>query len=140
MVQDQGIDVYLAPFNNVKRRYPQHGVPAISPNFTGDPNEVYIEAVDGERFVVVLDLMKDFNMYGADHLYIEWYVDEDHDAGGRVDHYHLSELKAGKSRGKALKGRLTYEIINPKIDGVWKTCGFTFAALDIGNEPLFFSI
>jgi hypothetical protein len=141
MVQNQGIDIYLAPFDHknkrkINTRYPQHGVPSISSNFTGDPNEVYIEAVDGERFVVVLDLMKDFSMHGADHLYIEWYVDQDH-ASGRSDHYPLSELKAGEPRGKALKGRCTYDTIDRKIDGVWKTCGFTFTALDIGNEPLF---
>lgn len=50
MVQNQGIDVYLAPYSDINERYQQHEVPIGSPNWTGDPNEVYIEAVDGERF------------------------------------------------------------------------------------------
>jgi hypothetical protein len=33
--------------------------------FTGSPNEVYIEALDGEDFTVVIDLMKDFDYMGV---------------------------------------------------------------------------
>lgn len=58
MVQDQGIEVYLALFGDITRRYKEYPVPATSPGFTGNPNEVYIEAVDGERFVIVADTWK----------------------------------------------------------------------------------
>jgi hypothetical protein len=133
MVQNQGIDVYIAPFNNINRRYPQHGVPTISSNFTGDPNEVYIEAVDGERFIVVLDLMKDFNMYGADHLHIKWEMDQDHGVNGRIRFYTLSDLASHVPRGTSLKGRTKFETRCRKIDGDWMKCGFVFAALNIGN-------
>jgi hypothetical protein len=136
MVQNQGIDVYLAPFSDLTKPYLQHSVPRASPNFTGDPNEVYIEAVDGERFGVVLGLMKDFSMYGAEHLYVQWEVDQDRGASRRVSHYTLPELEGGKPRGSALKGRCTYKTITRKTDGVWMQCGFAFAPLNIGKGPV----
>jgi hypothetical protein len=58
MVQSHGIDVYLVQFGNPDKRYPEHTIPRTSPAFTRDPNEVYVEAVNGERFVVVIDLLK----------------------------------------------------------------------------------
>lgn len=61
MVQDQGIDVYLAPYSDIRRRYPEHAVPTTSRSFSGKPDEVYIEAVDGERFVIVVDLLEGFD-------------------------------------------------------------------------------
>ena len=84
MVQDQGLDVYLAPFADITKRYQQHAVPAGSPNFTGDPNEVYIEAIDGERFIIVVDLMKWFDMGGATHLRILHEIDQSRDASGHA--------------------------------------------------------
>jgi hypothetical protein len=86
MVQNQGIDVYLAPFSDQTKPYPQHGIPVISPNFTGDPNEVYIQAVDSERFVILVDFMQDFNMYGAEHVKIKWEIDQDRGANGCSDY------------------------------------------------------
>jgi hypothetical protein len=132
MVQNQGIDVYLAPFSNVNRPYLQHGVPIVSPNFTGDPNEVYVEAVDGERFMLVLDLMKYFNMYGADHIYVKWEVDQDRGSSARSAKYDLPRLEVKVPQGTSLKGRLTYSSIDRKIDGAWMNCGFVFTPLNIG--------
>ena len=135
MVQKQGINVYIAPFNNINKRYPQHGVPANSPNFTGDPNEVYIEAVDGERFVVITDLKKNFNMHGAEHLYILWEVDQDCGENACGDYFTLPDLEARAPPGTASKGRCTLSTTSRKIDGAWMNCGFAFAALSIGNGP-----
>jgi formylmethanofuran dehydrogenase subunit D len=61
MVQNQGLDVYLAPFDDNASRYQQYTASAASPDFTGDPNEVYIEAVDGERFIIMVDVMESFD-------------------------------------------------------------------------------
>jgi hypothetical protein len=90
MVQNQGIDVYLAPFDDYTRRYQQHTVPAASPNFKNDSNEVYIEAADGERFLVMVELLKDFDAKGGTHLSIEYEVDE---SGGINGYPSLSALK-----------------------------------------------
>jgi len=56
MVQDQGIEVYLAQFSDIANRYKEYPVPTASPSLTGDANEVYVEAPDGERFMIVVRL------------------------------------------------------------------------------------
>jgi hypothetical protein len=61
MVQQQGIDVYLAPFGKIDQRYPEHPAPVSSTSTTADIKDVYIEAVDADRFVVVVDFGKDFD-------------------------------------------------------------------------------
>jgi hypothetical protein len=76
MVQAQGIDVYLAPFSDSTKRYKEYLIPVTSPSFTSDTNEVYIEAVDGERFVVVVDVGVGFDAKGSDGLVIRYQVDE----------------------------------------------------------------
>jgi hypothetical protein len=133
MVQNQGIDVYLAPFRDINERYQQHGVPLGSPAFTNDPNEVYIQAVDGERFMIVVDFMEYFDMKGAEHLYIRPQLDTSY-GGETASHYcTLSDLKKRLSRGTDLEGRYTHKTSSRKIDGTWTLCGVAFASLTIGN-------
>lgn len=77
MVQDQGIDVYLAPFTDISKRHKEYPVPAAtSSSFTGDVSEVYTEAVDGGRFVIVVDLGPDFDARGSERLAIRSQVDD----------------------------------------------------------------
>jgi hypothetical protein len=135
MVQSQGIDVYLAPFSDITKRYQQHAVPTGSPNFTGDPNEIYIEAVDGERFVIVVDLMKGFDMKGATHLYIKQNIDQARGASGRASYRSLAELETGRPDEMKLKGRHVFESTSRKINGAWSKCGFVFASLVMGKAP-----
>ena len=132
MVQDQGIDVYLAPFHNITQRYPQHKVPAASPNFTGDPNEVYVEAVDGERFVVVVDLMEDFHSKGT-HLRVGYQVDQD---GFTTNHLSRSSLAKYRPLMPNLKGRDIFEEVTRKVDGDYVDCGFLFSPLGMGKDCL----
>jgi hypothetical protein len=135
MVQDQGLDVYLAPFSNIVNRYEQHAVPAGSPNFTGDPNEVYIEAVDGERFMLVVDLLKDFDMKGATHLRILQEIDQARNGSGRVSYGGSDALKSYKPNGTNLKGRHALSTTDRKVNGAWSECGFVFATLVTGDAP-----
>lgn len=137
MVQNQGIDAYLAPFADITKPYQQHGVPTASPAFIGDFNEVYIEAVDGERFAVVVDLMEDFDMHGAEYLCIVIHLDQDRGKDAHSCHATLSKLEAGVPRATALKSRSIHSTINRKMDGSWMTCGFTFKPLVIGKYPYF---
>jgi hypothetical protein len=58
-LQDQGLNVYL-----------KHTAPAGSSVFTGDANEVYIEAVDGERF----NILKKFDIKDSTHLRVKYQV------------------------------------------------------------------
>jgi hypothetical protein len=131
MVQNQGIDVYLAPYSDLSKRYPEHAVPRTSPAFSGNPNEVYIEAVDGERFVIVVDLLKEFGAKGSKMLQIYYNID-----GTVTSHRNrYSTLAMGTRNSQGLQGRDTLDSQIKKIDGRWVECGCTFAQLKMGNLP-----
>jgi len=134
MVQDQGLDVYLAPFSDTTKRYQQHTVPAGSPNFTGDPNEVYIEAVNGERFMVVVDVMKDFDMRSGTHLSIAYELDQNRGSSRINSDKSLPDLQKGLLGEPDLKGRDILEETTRKVDGEWLDCGFTFCCLETGTD------
>lgn len=130
MVQDQGLDVYLAPLDDITRRYQQHAVPRASPNFNDDPNEVYIEAVDGERFAVMVDLMEDFDMKGT-HLNFNHKIDQDYST---TQYQSWSELADLTLRNTNSRGRSTFEEVVRREDGDWVDCGFVFSSLSMGND------
>jgi hypothetical protein len=129
MVQYQGLDVYLAPFGDITRRYQHHTVPAASPDFTGDPNEVYIEAVDGERFILVVDVMDNFDKKDCKHLRIEYKIDQD--AWSEV-HESWCDLIKHTPEVSRVKGRRTLEESTMKVNGDWVDCGFAFSSLTMG--------
>lgn len=128
VVQHQGIEVFLAPFSDISERYPEHAVPNTSPAFSSEPNESSIEAVDGERFVVVDDLLEDFGAEGSKMLKIN------HNINGRLTttqrNYTTLSMRTRTSR--RLQKRDTFESEVNKISGHWMKCGLTFAQLETG--------
>jgi hypothetical protein len=128
MVQDQGIDVYLAPHSDTTKRYPEHAVPSTSPVFSSNANEVYIEAVDGERFVIVVDLLKDFDAKGSKNLKIDYGID----GGGTMGQSSYPQPAKCVRKHARLRGRDIAETEVRKIDGRWVRCGYTFAQLNMG--------
>ena len=134
MVQDQGIDVYLAPYSDISKRYPEHAVPSTSPAFSGNSNEVYIEAVDGERFVIVVDLLAAFDSKGSKWLCVSFVKDGQlEEASVRMS--HQSWLARHTHNIPRLEGRGVIHSDVRKIDGRWVECGFKFAQLQIGKIP-----
>jgi len=131
MVQDQGIDVYLAPYSDITKRYPEHTIPDTSPVFSGNANEVYIEAVDGERFIIVVDLLEDFDAKGSKRLKTEYIID----GGGSTGNSSYPELAKRTRKRARLQGREVVENEVKKIDGRWVDCGYTFAQLKMGTVP-----
>jgi hypothetical protein len=77
MVAIQGLDVYVAKQADNSRRYAEYAIPQSSPAHTGNPHDVYIEAVDGGRFAVMIEVTDQFHMEDAPHLEIEYGVDAD---------------------------------------------------------------
>jgi hypothetical protein len=128
MVQHQGIDVYLAPLGNPDGRYREYAAPVDSPVYTGDPNEVWIEAVDGERFVIVVDLLNGFDRRGSKALQIHRRVNDDWYSS--VQGYWL--LRRPVPDGVDLQGRETRDTEARKVDGRWVKCGYAFGRLEIG--------
>jgi hypothetical protein len=132
MVQDRGLDVYLAPFDNIEGRYLEHAVPTRSAAFTGNPNGVYIEAVNGERFAVVLDLLPSFDIKGGTHLRIIYAIEQSRDKNSRACYIDLPSLQASAPSGSTVKGRKALIAMDMKVHG----CGFVFSPLKTGMIPV----
>lgn len=122
MVQAQDVEVFLAPFSDITKRYKEYPIPATSPSFTGDVNEAYIEAVDGERFVIVVDLGANFDAKGGTHLRIRCTVDGSSGAKHRII---PTESKPNN--------RSVNEYYQRRINGNWVKSGYTFVPLQIGT-------
>jgi hypothetical protein len=114
MVHKQGIAVYLVPSDDLSERFNEHPVPATSPEFTGNPNKAYIEAVDGERFTIVVDLGADFEEKGSARLWIECFLD-----GAFISKHVIPYvvLKESAPPGSDLKGLYTYSRADLHING-----------------------
>jgi hypothetical protein len=132
MVQDRGLDVYLAPFDNIEGRYLEHAVPTRSSAFTGNPNEVYIEAVNSERFAVVIDLLQDFDVKGGTHLRIIYAIEQSRDNNSRGCYIDLPSLQARAPPGPTVKGRKALIAMDMKVHGAYPSCGFVFSPLKTG--------
>jgi hypothetical protein len=129
MVQSQGVDVYITPYIDITRRYKEYSVPATSPGFTGNTNEVYIEAVDGERFAVVVDLKDDYDAKGGDRLIIKSRFDETVEAW----RHSYGPLSEDVPTGSGLKGRCIIEETDRQVGGSLVKCGYAFAPLKTGT-------
>lgn len=131
MVQDQGIDVYLAIFSDNSKRYKECSVPTTSPSFTGDANEVYIEAVDGERFVVVVDTWQKSDVEGNERLKISCQIDSVDDSTGPWECGFAHRWMA--PFGSTMEGRYVHSDCQRQIQGQGKVnCGYVFVPLQIG--------
>lgn len=96
MVKQQDIDIYLAPFGRENQRYPEYSGPVGSSNAYANSKDVYIEAVDGERFVLVIDLTKDFDAKGSPMLHIKYGLDVSRELTGQwnmIGTYTYEELR-----------------------------------------------
>jgi hypothetical protein len=129
MVQSQGVDVYITPYSDITRRYKEYSIPTASPSFTGNSNEVFIEAVDGERFAVVVDLDDDFDAKGGDRLIIRTRFDETVEAW----RHSYGPLSGDVPTESSLKGRCIIEETDRHINGSLVRFGYTFAPLKIGT-------
>jgi hypothetical protein len=132
MVQSHGIDVYLAPFGNPDTRYPEHTIPRTSPASTRNPNEVYVEAANGERFIVVVDLLKDFQDRGSETICYQRKFDEVYSQ----DYLKYGSLKLNMPEGSEMRGRHIDSQGVRKIDGRWSKCGYVFGRLETGESCL----
>jgi hypothetical protein len=123
MVHNQGIEVYLTPFTDMTKRYKEYPVPATSPSFSYDSNEVYIEAVDGERFMIFVDFGGDFSAKTSTHLKIRYTVDG---SSGATNTTVPTESKLE-----------SHSVFARRINGHWVKSGYTFVPLQIGTLCIF---
>lgn len=137
MVQDQGLNVYLAPARDFNKPYPQLVPREGTSSFITDPNEVYIEAVDDERFVVIIDLLKDFDFKGAKDLRFLCELDDSQGTTGCAGLGDLEDFESRVPEGSSLMGRHLFTEMTRKVDGTWSDCAITFGRLETGNDTHF---
>ena len=134
MVQDQGLDVYLVPFSDMSKRFRQHVLPTTSPSFTGDRNEVYIEAADDVRFAIVVDLLPHFDFKGFKHLRIIYELDGASGTIGCATYRDFKGFRYERPRRSPLQGRYTFSSVTHQVGGDWSNCAFSSGSLKTGNN------
>ena len=74
MVVVNGIDAFVRRKEDGKR-YDEYTIPLDSPKYTGEPNEVYIKAVTGESFEIVVQLTANFDFQGCGAVQVACTID-----------------------------------------------------------------
>ncbi|KAK6425575.1 hypothetical protein LTR95_016231 [Oleoguttula sp. CCFEE 5521] len=126
MVVCNGIEMYIARKSD-GQRYAEYTPPAGSLAYTGNPNEVYIQAREGEHFAVRRRGLPDFDFKGVTHLKTNIAIGEHQ--GAFLAHSREEIEVAGES------GHVTsYSSSTKYTDGIWMRCALTFSALSLDEE------
>lgn len=129
MVQSSGITVSVRRSED-KTPYREYAVPIASQKYTGNPNEVYIEAVDGERFEVFAAIAPDFPFMNSPHIMLDFRVEDN----VWSSHYRSKGVSTvGKVTQLVKKPSIVQETVKKMQDGQWKSCNFQFSRLTIGK-------
>lgn len=119
MVASGGVEAYLVRYHN-DIRYPEHDYPASSREATSKSAEVYVEAVAGERYAIVVLLTPDFDFQQSSRVRIRWELDNSH-------HHALFTPRKIRASFRS-KGNFYYKIEYTPVllKGKWKMCGLNF--------------
>ncbi|KAI7713798.1 hypothetical protein KC322_g3393 [Hortaea werneckii] len=72
--EESDVEAFIRPLDS-NIRYRELKAPPSSPMYTGNPNECYIQAVDGEQFVMVVNLGENFDSQGYDAVRVDIKID-----------------------------------------------------------------
>jgi len=75
MVKSQGVEVYLVRYED-NHRYPEYECPSPYEEAQHTPNEVYVEAITGERYAIAFVLTRDFNFRGSPEVKLRCRFDD----------------------------------------------------------------
>ena len=128
MVQSNGVEVCVRRFED-KTPYREYAAPTASPKYSGHPNEVYIEAIDEERFEIFTNISPEFSFMDAPHIKIKVQLEDN--VASRS--YRAKDASiAGNVIPLAKKPSYTRTMVKKMKDGEWKNCAFAFSRLSIG--------
>lgn len=109
-------------------RYNEFTAPPGTPNYTGDPNEKYIEATTVERLQIVVKLLRGFDFMGSPRVRVNYHVDQ-----GKPAVHTLSKNKGQSASPPDRSHReRSLGVIRKFIEGQYMTCGLTFGELKSG--------
>ena len=132
MVQSDRIEVRLVRHSD-STRYTEYALPPhISTALTGTGNEVYIEAVAGERFAIELKLLRGFKFKDHPKVLVQYFLD-----GDKCISTNLSKRKHQDAEpGTRSQLEDTLSTSRCFIDGQWMVCGLAFGELSMGKSNL----
>lgn len=125
MVQSDKVEVYITRHKD-DRRFKEYRAPIGSRTYSPDLNEVYIEAVNDERFTVCVRLLRGFDWKGCANVQVKCTMD------GKSQVGYIRKKPSNKSR--ELRRLLQLASIHQTIGGETVLCGLTFRELDIGTS------
>lgn len=119
--ENAGVEVYVRPHDS-DTSYREREAPRSSPLYTGFKNERYIEAVNDERFEVVVTLDSAFDFKNYTQASVDLVID-----GGSISCYDV----LAKPERRAEVSTVFYENLT-RANGEWKCVGFFFRELKTG--------
>jgi len=119
-----GLEVYIRPFDG-EDDYHEYAAPSNSPVYSGNRNERYIEAVDGQRFVMGVRVHPQFDRKGYKKVRAQYYIDGRWLKGKMIDCSQPSVTATSEAEGFV-----------ENTNGILQVKGFSFAELNLGTPPL----
>lgn len=120
MVLYKGIKAFVAPSPGNHEPFSEHQTPMA--------NEIYIEAVTGKSFKVVVEITPEFEIKGSPDVKVTYLIDDCHTLAHT---FSATEIKAACESSN--ERRATFDTSCRIINGKWMECGLTFADLKIGK-------
>jgi len=128
MVQHKGVKVTIVRHHD-KQPYNEYKPKKTAAVGHRKVKTTYIEAVSGERFAVLVEILPGFNFRSSKHLQITAAIDECVESSWTID---AKDLKGSTAAASLEDRRVVWDSEERLIDGKWNSYGLTFAPLKIG--------
>ncbi|GAB7326912.1 hypothetical protein MBLNU13_g10878t1 [Cladosporium sp. NU13] len=129
MVKHKGVKVTIVRYHD-KQPYNEYKPKKKATAGHRKAKTTYIEAVSGERFAVVVEILPGFNFKSSRHLQITAAVDECVQSSWTIDAKDVN----GPTAATTVEDRqVVWDSEERLIDGKWNSYGLTFAALKIDD-------
>lgn len=128
MVQHEGIEVHIVRVED-DHRYEEHERPSLHPG--SKANRIFIEAVTGERFAIVVECLPSFDWKRTSDLRIQFWIDN-------RDFYmaeFLTKREVNHRNFLMRRRQVRQENETWLVDGKWTSCGLAFADVKVGKLP-----
>lgn len=126
MVQREGIEVYIVRVeDNVRHEEHERPNGRRGPKF----NHIFIEAVTGERFAIVVECLPSFDWKNAADLRIQFWIDN--------RNFYMAEFltrrEVNNRDPSKHRRQVRHESETWLVEGKWTNCGLVFADVQIGK-------
>ena len=128
MVQHKGVKVTIVRHHD-KQPYTEYKPDKKAAVGHRRNKTTYIEAVSGERFAVVVEILPGFNFKASRQLQVTAAIDECVESSWTIDAKDVNDSTAAAS---VENRQVVWDSEERLINGKWRSYGLTFAPLKIG--------